>query len=164
MYGDSAAKLSSFISLYLLLSTRQAELAKIEFNPLIFKNNDEKNKKGLEAWQEEIKEIDLQIREHQTVINQLRERKQKLIAAHRKKRKPAWDSETPLYRLVNLQQYASGCVPCDESYITKKLPESLEISKIVPIFATSEHMFWLSGQNPEVAGHLKFHDRSKTSR
>ena len=112
----------------------------------------------------EIKEIDLQIREHQTVINQLRERKQKLIAAHRKKRKPAWDSETPLYRLVNLQQYASGCVPCDERYITKKLPESLEISKIVPIFATSEHMFWLSGQNPEVAGHLKFHDRSKTSR
>lgn len=97
--------LSPFISLYLLLSTRQAELVKIEFNPLIFKNNDEKNKKGLEAWQEEIKEIDLQIREHQTVINQLRERKQKLIAAHRKKRKPAWDSETPLYRLVNLQQY-----------------------------------------------------------
>jgi hypothetical protein len=92
--------LSPFISLYLLLSTRQAELAKIEFNPLIFKNNDEKNKKGQEAWQEEIKEIDLQIREHQTVINQLRERKQKLIAAHRKKRKPAWDSETPLYHYL----------------------------------------------------------------
>jgi hypothetical protein len=40
------------------------------------------------------------------VINQLRERKQKLIAAHRKKRKPAWDDETPLYRLLNLQQFA----------------------------------------------------------
>jgi hypothetical protein len=40
------------------------------------------------------------------VINQLRERKQKLIAAHQKKRKPAWDNETPLYRLVNLQQFA----------------------------------------------------------
>ena len=68
-------------------------------------NNDEKNKKGQKAWQQEVAQIDLQIREHQTVINQLRERKQELIAAHRKKRKPAWDCETPLYRLVNLQQY-----------------------------------------------------------
>ena len=41
------------------------------------------------------------------MINQLRERKQKLIAQHRKKRKPTWDSETPLYRLVNLQQFAN---------------------------------------------------------
>ena len=51
-------------------------------------------------------QIDLQIREQQTVINQLRQRKQELIATHRKKRKTAWDDDTSLSRLVNLQQFA----------------------------------------------------------
>lgn len=51
-------------------------------------------------------QIDLQIREHQTVINQLRQRKRELTALHQKRRKPSWDNETPLYKLVNLQQFA----------------------------------------------------------
>ena len=62
----------------------------------------------------EVERIDLQIREqltmirqHQQVVNQLRQRKRELTAAHRKKRKtPAWDGDTPLARLVNLQQFA----------------------------------------------------------
>ena len=75
-------------------------------NQLFLKNNEEKNNKAQEAWQQEVAQIDLQIREHQTVINQLRQRKRELTAAHRKKRKPVWNDETPLYRLVNLQQFA----------------------------------------------------------
>lgn len=39
------------------------------------------------------------------VIYQLRQRKRELIAAHRKKRKPTWNDETPLYQLTNLQQF-----------------------------------------------------------
>ena len=39
------------------------------------------------------------------MINQLRQRKRDLIAAHRKKRKPAWNDETPLYQLTNLHQF-----------------------------------------------------------
>lgn len=62
----------------------------------------------------EVERIDLQIREqltmirqHQQVVNQLRQRKRELTAAHRKKRKmPAWDGDTPLARLVNLQQFS----------------------------------------------------------
>ena len=61
----------------------------------------------------EVERIDLQIREqltmirqHQQVVNQLRQRKRELTAAHRKKRKPLWDAATPLARLVNLQQFA----------------------------------------------------------
>jgi hypothetical protein len=68
-------------------------------------DNEEKNNKAQEAWQQEVAQIDLQIREHQTVINQLRQCKRELIAAHRKKRKPSWNDETPLYRLINLQQF-----------------------------------------------------------
>ena len=67
----------------------------------------------LEAWQVEVERIDLQIREqltmirqHQQVVNQLRQRKRELTAAHRKKRKPLWDAATPLARLVNLQQFS----------------------------------------------------------
>ena len=61
----------------------------------------------------EAAQIDLQIREqltmirqHQQVVNQLRQRKRELTAAHRKKRKPLWDAATPLARLVNLQQFS----------------------------------------------------------
>ena len=61
----------------------------------------------------EVERIDLQIREqltmirqHQQTVNQLRQRKRELTAAHRKKRKPLWDAATPLARLVNLQQFA----------------------------------------------------------
>ena len=61
----------------------------------------------------EAERIDLQIREqltmirqHQQVVNQLRQRKRELTAAHRKKRKPLWDAATPLARLVNLQQFS----------------------------------------------------------
>ena len=35
----------------------------------------------------------------------------------------------------------------------RKLPQNLELSEILPIFAASEQQFWLSGQNPEGAGH-----------
>ena len=53
----------------------------------------------------EAAEIDLQIREHRTAIQQLLARKRLLEHQHRKKRKPlAWDDETPLIRLVNPQQ------------------------------------------------------------
>jgi hypothetical protein len=61
----------------------------------------------------EAAQIDLQIREqltmirqHQQTVNQLRQRKRELTAAHRKKRKPLWDAATPLARLVNLQQFS----------------------------------------------------------
>ena len=61
----------------------------------------------------EVERIDLQIREqltiirqHQQTVNQLRQRKRELTAAHRKKRKPLWDAATPLARLVNLQQFS----------------------------------------------------------
>ena len=46
------------------------------------------------------------IRQHQQTVNQLRQRKRELTAAHRKKRKPLWDAATPLARLVNLQQFS----------------------------------------------------------
>ena len=61
----------------------------------------------------EAAQIDLQIREqltmirqHQQTVNQLRQRKRELTAAHRKKRRPLWDATTPLARLVNLQQFS----------------------------------------------------------
>lgn len=61
----------------------------------------------------EVERIDLQIREqltmirqHQQTVNQLRQRKRELTAAHRKKRNPLWDAATPLARLVNLQQFS----------------------------------------------------------
>ena len=67
----------------------------------------------MEAWQVEAAQIDLRIREqltiirqHQQTVNQLRQRKRELTAAHRKKRKPLWDAATPLARLVNLQQFS----------------------------------------------------------
>jgi hypothetical protein len=53
-----------------------------------------------------VAQIDLLICEHQAVINQLRQRKRELTAQHQKRRKPSWDNETPLYKLVNLQQFA----------------------------------------------------------
>ena len=60
----------------------------------------------------EVQQIDLQIHEQQTIIrqhqylvNQLRQRKRELTAQHKKKRKPTWDADTPLFRLVNLQQF-----------------------------------------------------------
>ena len=46
------------------------------------------------------------VRQHQQTVNQLRQRKRELTAAHRKKRKPLWDAATPLARLVNLQQFS----------------------------------------------------------
>ena len=80
----------------------------------------------------EVERIDLQIREqltmirqHQQVVNQLRQRKRELTAAHRKKRKtPAWDGETPLARLVNLQQFAYYQLLIDEWQ--KRSNETLE--------------------------------------
>ena len=80
----------------------------------------------------EVERIDLQIREqltmirqHQQVVNQLRLRKRELTAAHRKKRKmPAWDGDTPLARLVNLQQFAYYQLLIDEWQ--KRSNETLE--------------------------------------
>ena len=80
----------------------------------------------------EVERIDLQIREqltmirqHQQVVNQLRLRKRELTAAHRKKRKmPTWDGDTPLARLVNLQQFAYYQLLIDEWQ--KRSNEALE--------------------------------------
>ena len=79
----------------------------------------------------EVAQIDLQIREqltmirqHQQVVNQLRQRKRELTAAHRKKRKPLWDAATPLARLVNLQQFAYYQLLIDEWQ--KRSTETLE--------------------------------------
>ena len=70
------------------------------------KLQDETDPEKAIAWQQEVAQIDLLICEHQTVINQLRQRKRELTAQHQKRRKPSWDNETPLYKLVNLQQFA----------------------------------------------------------
>ena len=79
----------------------------------------------------EVERIDLQIREqltmirqHQQTVNQLRQRKRELTAAHRKKRKPLWDAATPLARLVNLQQFAYYQLLIDEWQ--KRSNETLE--------------------------------------
>ena len=80
----------------------------------------------------EVERIDLQIREqltmirqHQHVVNHLRQRKRELTAAHRKKRKmPTWDGDTPLARLVNLQQFAYYQLLIDEWQ--KRSNETLE--------------------------------------
>ena len=65
------------------------------------------------AWLQEIAAIDLQIREHQAVINkrkahisQLMARKREILEANKPKRRRRcpWDEDTPLIRLVNLSQ------------------------------------------------------------
>ena len=48
--------------------------------------------------------MDLYIRQLKTLMSQVREQRKALIAQHKKKRKPTWDDETPLFRFVNLQQ------------------------------------------------------------
>ena len=48
--------------------------------------------------------MDLHIRQLKARIAQVREQRNALIAQHKKKRKPAWDDETPLFRFVDLQQ------------------------------------------------------------
>jgi hypothetical protein len=37
----------------------------------------------------------------------------------------------------------------------KKCSKGLEVTKTIPIFASSRRLYWLSGQNPEVAGLLR---------
>ena len=54
------------------------------------------------AWQQEIEEIDLQIREHQAVIDQLRASRQAILEKHKKRRKCLWDADTPMRKLVPL--------------------------------------------------------------
>lgn len=48
--------------------------------------------------------LDLHIRQLKNAIAQVREQRNALIAQHKKKRKPTWDDETPLFRFVDLQQ------------------------------------------------------------
>ena len=48
--------------------------------------------------------LDLHIRQLKTRIAQVRHQRNALIAKHKKKRKPTWDDETPLFRFVDLQQ------------------------------------------------------------
>lgn len=54
------------------------------------------------VWQQEVAEIDLQIREHQTAINQLRARRRALLEKHKKRRRCLWDADTPMRKLVPL--------------------------------------------------------------
>ena len=64
------------------------------------------------AWQLEIALIDLhirqlqaEIREQQAVINLLKAQRRDIMDAHHKKRRRCrWDADTPMIRLVNLQQ------------------------------------------------------------
>ena len=49
----------------------------------------------------------------------------------------------------------------NRNHFLKKLVKYLELSEFIPIFAPSEHLFWLSGQNPEGTIYCL---RSKTSR
>ncbi len=44
--------------------------------------------------------LDLHIRQLKTRIAQVREQRNALIAKHKKKRKPTWDDETPLWKLI----------------------------------------------------------------
>ena len=55
-------------------------------------------------WQLEVAVMDLHLRQLKTVMMRVREQRNALIAQHKKKRKPTWDDETPLFRFVNLQQ------------------------------------------------------------
>ena len=74
------------------------------------KNKDCSRTQGV--WLQEVAAIDLQIREHQTVINkrkalisQLMARKREILEANKpKRRRCPWDEDTPLIRLVNLSQ------------------------------------------------------------
>lgn len=56
------------------------------------------------AWLQEVAAIDLQIREHQTVINQLKARRREILEKHKKRRRCLWDENSPFIRLVNLSQ------------------------------------------------------------
>ena len=52
-----------------------------------------------------IRQLQAVIREHQSVINQLRIRKAEILTPLKKKRRRCqWDVDTPIIRLVNLQQ------------------------------------------------------------
>ena len=54
------------------------------------------------VWQQEVAAIDLQIRELQTVINQLKARRREIIEKHKKRRRCLWDADTPMRKLVPL--------------------------------------------------------------
>ena len=59
------------------------------------------------AWLQEDEAINLQIREHQAVINQLKARRREIIEKNKKRRRCLWNENTPFSRLVNLQQLDS---------------------------------------------------------
>ena len=63
------------------------------------------------AWQKEVEQIDLQISEQQALISQCREnikvlraQRQAVIEQHRKRRRRQWDDDTPMWKMVNLQE------------------------------------------------------------
>ena len=69
-----------------------------------------KNKKA-EAWKLEVNEIDRQIRELlerkkqiQDEVEELRERKRELKKGNKKKRTLVWNEETPMIKLIHLDQ------------------------------------------------------------
>ena len=57
------------------------------------------------AWLLEVAAIDLQIRELQTVMNQLKARRLEILEKHKRRRRCLWDADTPIIRIVNLHQW-----------------------------------------------------------
>ncbi len=55
------------------------------------------------AGQQEVTEIDLQIREHQAAIKQLRAHKREILEKH-KKRQSTWDENTPMIHIIDPRQ------------------------------------------------------------
>ena len=53
------------------------------------------------AGQQEIAAINLQIREHQAAIKQLRAHKREILEKHKKRRRCLWDKDTPMRKLVS---------------------------------------------------------------
>ena len=76
------------------------------------KKNKKSSCRAQGVWQLEVALIDLHIRqrqlairEHQEVINQLKKCKTEMLASHMKKRRRCkWQDDTPIIRIVNLQQ------------------------------------------------------------
>ena len=56
------------------------------------------------VWQQEVAAINLQIRELQTEIKQLKAQRQEILEKHKKRRRSIWDENTPMIHIINLQQ------------------------------------------------------------
>jgi hypothetical protein len=104
------------------------------------------------AWLQEVAAIDLQIRERQNEVKQLKALKREILEKHKKRRRCLWDADTPMIRIVNLHQL---------DYFKKQFDKwkTLTAETIDPT-KTTQFLFYPDklSQATHAAAHMLWHD------